>query len=245
MRHPKASERIEGGHSPRCSRLDKDRDCLVRDLLASDSVRTMREREIRTSLRRQLVAEYGMDLSALILDELGICSGQARVDMAVVNGELKGFEIKSDQDTLARLPTQSHMYGKVFDTMTIVVGPRHLERVESLAPHWWGIVLAVSNKSRVGDLQVVRPECTNIAQDAASLVQLLWRDEVIGVLCAIGMVKGLRSRPRKYLWEVLASSLCLEDLRCVVRRQLKLRRNWRVASERMRDDGRSLLYARW
>ncbi len=78
----------------------------------------MRDQDIRDSLRQELVAAYGSDSSTLIVEELGICCGMARVDVAVVNGELKGFEIKSEKDTLGRLPAQSGMYGKVFDTMS-------------------------------------------------------------------------------------------------------------------------------
>ena len=66
----------------------------------------MRDPEIRRQLRCRLEQEFGNDANALILDELGVCCGRVRADMAVVNGELKGFEIKSDQDTLLRLRSQ-------------------------------------------------------------------------------------------------------------------------------------------
>lgn len=48
----------------------------------------MRDPEIRRRLRQHLEDEFGDDPTALILDELGVCCGRVRADMAVVNGEL-------------------------------------------------------------------------------------------------------------------------------------------------------------
>jgi len=193
----------------------------------------MRDADIRGCLRRRLVAAYGGDRSTLILDELGICSGLARVDMAVVNGELKGFEIKSDRDSLTRLPSQSHLYGKVFDTMTLVTGPRHLKKVRSSVPAWWGIVVANTNQNGSLRLEQVRCDGINDKQDGHSLVQLLWRDEALELLRTSGLARGLRNRARSYLWETLVVNVSLGDLRSMVREQLKTRKNWRVAAAQM------------
>ena len=42
----------------------------------------------------------------IVLDELGLCHGDVRIDVASVNGELSGYEIKRHADTLARRPKQ-------------------------------------------------------------------------------------------------------------------------------------------
>ncbi len=204
----------------------------------------MRDQDIRDSLRQELVAAYGSDSSTLIVEELGICCGMARVDVAVVNGELKGFEIKSEKDTLGRLPAQSGMYGKVFDTMSIVLGLRHLQAAESFLPNWWGIVVADRDVDGFLCLQRVRKESNNTNQDALSLVQLLWRDEALALLHVAGLAAGLRKRPRRYLWAALAQNFCLSDLRGVIRERLKLRRNWRVAAPRTQCGEKSPLSAR-
>ena len=98
----------------------------------------MRDLDIRRLLRRHLVSKFGTDPTALIPDEFSICCGKVRADMAVVNGELKGFEIKSDQDTLYRLRSQASVYGNIFDTVTIVTGPRHIRKAKKIVPSWWG-----------------------------------------------------------------------------------------------------------
>src|SRR5713101_199447 len=107
----------------------------------------MRDPEIRRQLRHRLENEFGNDPTALILDELGVCCGRVRADMAVVNGELKGFEIKSDQDTLLRLRSQASVYCRVFDTISIVVAARHLEKTRKIVPAWWGILVAEKNEN--------------------------------------------------------------------------------------------------
>jgi len=200
----------------------------------------MRDLDIRRLLRRHLIGAFGSDPTALIVDELGVCCGKVRVDMAVVNGELKGFEIKSDQDTLIRLPLQIATYGKVFDTLTIIVGPRHLQKIQAVVPPWWGIVLAEYHGDAQLDLRCVRTEGVNQAQDPLALTQLLWRDEALALLQANNLDAGLGSQPRRYLWEALATRFGISDLRAMVRRQLKMRRGWRVAASRTRYGEKSL-----
>jgi hypothetical protein len=137
----------------------------------------MRDQEIRRQLRHRLKNEFGNDPDALILDELGVCCGQVRADMAVVNGELKGFEIKSDQDTLLRLDSQASVYGRVFDTISIVVAPKHLKKARQIIPSWWGILLAVKNGNADLDIRKYRRERNNPAPDPLAIAQLIWRDE--------------------------------------------------------------------
>ena len=60
----------------------------------------MRDVDVRQSLRRALSAEHAGDAGTLIIEELGLCQHDSRIDVAAVNGELNGFEIKSDSDTL-------------------------------------------------------------------------------------------------------------------------------------------------
>jgi hypothetical protein len=65
-----------------------------------------RDRDIRPALVSRLQAVHAEDPRTHIIDELPICQMRARADLAVVNGEITGFEIKSDVDRLTRLATQ-------------------------------------------------------------------------------------------------------------------------------------------
>jgi hypothetical protein len=204
----------------------------------------MRDLDIRRALRRHLTTAFGDDPSALILDELGVCRGMVRVDMAVVNGELKGFEIKSDRDTLGRLAAQASIYSRVFDTLSIVVGSRYLQKAEAIIPGWWGIWAVGNLENERAAFRCVRAESQNDDIDPYSLVQLLWREETLFLLEEHDLGAGLRSKPRRYLWDALARSLTIDDLRDSVRAQLKARQGWRSGESRRQDGGRSLPSAR-
>src|SRR6266571_56546 len=134
----------------------------------------MRDPQIRRQLRRRLEVEFGNDPTALILDELGVCCGRIRADMVVVNGELKGFEIKSDQDTLLRLRSQASIYCRVFDTVSIVVAANHLENARKIVPRWWGMLVAEENGKAQPKIRKYRRERKNPNPDPLAIAQLIW-----------------------------------------------------------------------
>ncbi len=187
----------------------------------------MRDLDIRKVLRQRLSDRYGGQHDTLIVDELGVCQGTVRIDMAVVNGALHGFEIKSERDTLCRLPQQQETYSKVFDTVTIVIGPSYLEAVQAQVPEWWGIMEAQPRKNGEPRLKERRKPKRNPDVKADCLVQLLWKEEVLDLLSEQGLAKGLRSKPRRVLWRVLAEETPLDSLRDLVRQKLVSRTNWR------------------
>jgi hypothetical protein len=45
------------------------------------------------------VDDASCDLDTRVVEEMGIWAGSVRVDIAVINGEFHGFELKSDRDT--------------------------------------------------------------------------------------------------------------------------------------------------
>ena len=51
----------------------------------------MNDRDIRTVLKEDLMREYAKDNDTLMLDELGIRHGAARIDLVVVNHQLHGY----------------------------------------------------------------------------------------------------------------------------------------------------------
>jgi hypothetical protein len=156
-----------------------------------------------------------------------LCQGIARVDLAVVNGSVHGYEIKSEHDTLARLPNQSDIYNQALDFVTIVTGSSHADKVEKLVPSWWGIWTAVQYENDV-QLECSREPHRNPGVNPFALAQLLWREEALQALTDRGLATGMRSKPRRELWHRLASDLTLVDLGCAVRQRLKQRGpSWR------------------
>lgn len=187
----------------------------------------MRDRDVRESVWRWLEVAHAGDADTLMLDELGILNGATRIDIAVINGQMEGFELKSERDTLERLPAQRDLYNKVFDRISIVVAENHREAAEDIVPGWWGLAIASSTLEGVQVAYERQPEA-NPRLDAATVASLLWRDEALAILERYGAARGVRSKPREVLYDRLAVALDLDTVRAEVRSTLKVRAGWRV-----------------
>ena len=186
----------------------------------------MRDRDIRGALKQKLGTLFSNESGTLIIDEVGLCGGTARVDVAVVNGTINGYEIKSESDTLERLPGQQEIYSKILDTVTIITSENHIKKVRKQIPTWWGIMEVLEGFDGIS-FRVIREPASNPSVDPYALVQLLWRDEAIGILEKRGLSEGILGKPRRVLWQKLVDSLSVDELRDVVRERIKARTNWR------------------
>lgn len=158
----------------------------------------------------------------MVIDELGLCRGQVRIDLAVVDGRLHGYEIKSDRDSLRRLDGQVDLYGKVLDRATLVVGARHLVEALRLLPAWWG-VLRVYPTARGARLVLIRSGRRNPQRDARSLVELLWLDEARAMLARRDGARGFRGWPRRVVWDRVCEYYQVDEIAAAVRQSLKAR----------------------
>ena len=186
----------------------------------------MNDADIREILLSDLGRKYESDPDTVIIEELGLCQGAARVDIAVVNGSIHGFEIKSDQDNLRRLPTQVEIYNRSLGSVTLIVGNRHFDKALKVIPKWWGIIVA-NKKSGKLQLKMRRKGRSNPFLDPFAVVQLLWREEALEAIKKRGQHQGLINKPRTELWKKLAEDLPIEELVDLVRTNLKSRVNWR------------------
>ena len=150
-----------------------------------------------------LVGDYSYfsgEPGTIRIDELGVLNGSARVDLAVVNGSLHGYEIKSATDTLDRLPSQIEAFSSVFDTVTLVVADSHVSDAIGMIPPWWGVFVATESPSGI-ELRWQRKPRQNPGVNPVCLASLLWRDELIQVLLGRG-IRGIRKKNREelHLW---------------------------------------------
>lgn len=189
----------------------------------------MRDADIRHALRARINAQFEHDPSTMVVEELGLVFEDVRVDVAVVNGAFHGFEIKSERDTLTRLPHQAAAYNRVFDEMAIVTGPKLAERATAAVPSWWSVLAAVQTQDGVCLIER-RHGSPNPGVDPVAVAQLLWRDEALDLLRDRELGRGLTRKPRRELAEVLARELPLDELRDLVRHRLRSRSHWRTAS---------------
>jgi len=192
----------------------------------------MNDIHIRGALKRELLAQYKDDGETVIIEELGIQHGASRIDLAVVNGVLHGFELKSDRDTLTRLSEQARAYGAVFDQLTLVVGERHVLRAVDIVPQWWGIRVARAEPEGLSFCDLKLP-MDNPSPDPMSIVTLLWRGEALSCLADLGSAAGMHSKSRAAIYAKLVDKADLNYLRDRVRRCLRARQDWRSGETRL------------
>lgn len=185
----------------------------------------MRDLDVRLAVRCRLTAEHEGDTDSRVVEEMGIWNGAVRVDLAVINGELAGYEIKSARDTLSRLPSQAALYNTVFDRVHLVAAEKHCAPAAKDIPEWWGIIIARDAGGAV-ELEEVRPAGVNPSVEPMQIARLLWREEALGILERMGADHGVRSGTREKIATRLAQTLSLDDLRREVRRCLKDRPAW-------------------
>lgn len=178
------------------------------------------DHEIRAALLTRLRHLFPLPTGSLVVDEFG-CHG-ARVDVAVINCKLHGYEIKSERDTLARLSSQAPSYASIFDRVTVVVAPKHLAKVTDHIPAWWGITEASQRRGRVR-FRCIRRGKANPSPDAHALVKLLWRREAYAVLRSHGLAAGLTNAPASTLRRALVEKLPLKTIADEVRAAIKAR----------------------
>lgn len=187
----------------------------------------MRDRDIRSELHLWLAETHKGETDTRILDELGLRHGIRRVDVAVVNGSLHGYEIKSDSDTIDRLRGQVEAYASVLDYATLVVGRKLVAQAKRRIPKWWGVKVAVESETGRTVLKDERQPSKNPNVDPIALAELLWRPEAVEILLSLGAPPSLVRSPRAVLYRELAALLELNQLRDVVRSRLKKRKGWR------------------
>lgn len=191
----------------------------------------MRDGDVRATLRVMLPQWHGTEPHARIVEEFGIGNGDVRVDLVAIDDWLHGYEIKSDADTLSRLPTQAKRYGQVLDRVTLVVGERHHSTAKRMVPEWWGVMTAVPIRPGLVRLYPDRPAQPNPQVEPFAIAGLLWREEALEVLESMDALGGLKSRARPFLFNRLTQIFSLEELQALVRAKLKSRTDWRLDGE--------------
>lgn len=190
----------------------------------------MRDIDVRRALCSKLRRDHSAEPDCVWVEELELCLGIARIDLAVVNGTIHGYEIKSERDTLNRLPSQARIYSDALEFMTIIAAQNHVSKIHDCIPAWWSIWVAVKDGEHVR-FEEERTGGRNPNLMSYALAQYLWRDEALQALEQRQEARGMRNKPRRVLWNRLAEVYGTEELADVVRKSLKSRpASWKVDS---------------
>jgi hypothetical protein len=183
--------------------------------------------EIRSALHAKRLRRVKADPEAIVIDELGLAHAKSRIDVAVINGCIHGYEIKSAKDTLDRLAAQIDVYRQTLQKLTIVAASKHVAGVMSDAPEWCGVIAAEQGPRRGINFHAVRNAAVNPDIDLVMVAHLLWRDEVIELLTGIGYPRKDLRRPRKQLYKMLCEAMTLPEITASIRGFMAQRQTWR------------------
>lgn len=182
---------------------------------------------IRAGINSKLLKRHHANPQTLVVEELGLEHGKSRVDVAVINGLIHGYEIKSDADDLSRLPYQIEIYSRALDKLTVVTGDRLAARCESTLPLWCGIVRCRVGPRGAKNFETIRPTRQNMGVEPLSMAMLLWRNEAIEALRETGCSSLLLRQSRDVLYREITRQLSHREIRRLVTQTLKARTDWR------------------
>ncbi len=156
--------------------------------------------------------------TASLVSELRV--GDCILDLAVFNGTSTAYEIKTEYDSLARLPEQLAKYQEVFDKVFVVT---HLEGVDAalqVAPAEVG-VLALNRRGALTRFRDALPNASAI--DHVALFRTLRQNEFLSILARThawdgsgvprGLLHGLALERFKELPAWVAHAQAVSELR--------------------------------
>lgn len=183
--------------------------------------------DIRIALHAKRLRRVKAQPDTLVIDELGLAHAKSRIDVAVINGCIHGYEIKSAKDTLDRFATQIDIYRQTLQKLTIVAAPKHVAGIMGHAPEWCGVIAAEQGPRRGISFHALRNAAANPEIDPVMMAHLLWRDEVIELLDQAGYAPKELRRPRKQLYEMLCEAMTLREITASIRAFMVHRKTWR------------------
>lgn len=183
--------------------------------------------EIRTAFHQKKLRQYHACPQTLVLNELAIAHASARVDIAVINGCVHGYEIKSAANSLSRLPRQMALYEECLEKLTIVCATKHLEGVGKIAPAWCGIIEADKGPRGAIHFKTHRAPQNNVSVKPDRLAHLLWRQEAIDLLASFDLPTVVLNKPRKELYKEISVRLSVPEITAYIKKAMARRPAWR------------------
>lgn len=179
----------------------------------------LREQDVKIALIDWLYKK-GMLSDATIINEMVVANWSRRADLAIANGSLQAYEIKSDFDSLKRLDGQLKIFNSSFEKVTIVCAPKFTSEVYKRVSSNVGIVEFQSDNSGVR-FKVIQKGRVCSRLNKVVYLGFLLKSELKDLLNQYG-IKISYDLHRDYL-EVVASKLALNKIREFVITSIKNR----------------------
>lgn len=184
------------------------------------------EQAIRAFVKARLPRLVRSPSRAFLVEEMEVCAGRARIDLAVIGDRLIGIEIKGPKDSVTRLPGQAQAYSECFDQVVLIVHESLAAEATALIPDWWGLIAGQQIDGRIR-YRFVRRLKRNPSLNLDKVLALLWREEIDALLSDL---LGTNSRPRATKKSIRAQLLAEVEppiLHEASLRKLRERTEWR------------------
>lgn len=187
----------------------------------------MSDSQIRFAFHKSILRKAHLSVDTVILNELGLKNGESRADIAVLNGKMIGYEIKTEKDSLTRLASQVNSYSQIFDRAIVILAEKHLKKAKAIIPEWWGIYLIKPSNIENHIFKYERKAKMNPSQDSFSIAQLLWKEEALEVANTIFNCNLRSNTDRQEIYKMISSKCAPKKLSKIVMGYLKKREGWR------------------
>jgi len=184
--------------------------------------------DIRIALRNWVHDKFELKQNDILIDELGFRNKDLestvdhtfRADLALANGRLVGFEIKSQKDNLKRWSSQMTAYTNVFDEIWLCSHGKHLHQALNITEKHIGVLVV----DDTGSITVVRYAAENHKLNFYDLSGLLWKEELME-FALLNNIMEVKSRMTKNeIRDVMEEKSNLNQLKPYVLKKLKARK---------------------
>ncbi len=185
----------------------------------------LRDTDIRVALTCEIGRRYGGRECLLVPEVDIVCGIPGRIDALLVADRICGFEIKSDVDSLRRLPRQLEAYEPALERGTLVAASRHVDAAAKLLPPWWGIWVVIDRAGTVA-LTVHRSGKANPGLSLHAVAEFISREDLVRHLRTQG-VRGYSKYSVYALRDQVVGLHSKRDFLTLARWVMSSRADWR------------------
>lgn len=184
--------------------------------------------EIRAELHKKKFDRYAEREDVLVVNELGLAHAKSRIDIAIINGCIHGYEIKSDKDNLIRFASQLDTYRRTLSKLTVVSASKHIPEILDKLPTWCGLIeVKIGPRGGIHFITLRRAE-QNPDVERTMMAHLLWHSEATELLLDQGASRKSLRRPRRELYDMIADAMSEKEITRAIRDKMRSRKGWRV-----------------
>lgn len=179
----------------------------------------LNEAMIKAAVIDRLLRHHA-DQDMVLISEMVVARYARRADLAVANGHMHAFEIKSELDTLVRLDGQMEAYAAQFDKVTLVVATKFVDSVLDRYKRNVEVWEAYQQKDSV-QLKLRRRGICQPVRSGRILAGFLRKTDIVAFLRSVGICVS-PTHPRVQLLSLM-ETVNVARLRRFVLSTIKLR----------------------